>query len=126
MEWLVRVVLMIIVMVGVIRAEQETCVKPIDSLLDCLAYAQGKDPIPSTSCCGNVNRVFQTQKKCLCELIAVSFDGGITGLPPFNPSLALTLPSACGVPADPSQCPGINKCNSYPNHSRVKVRNTSM
>ena len=94
MELLVKAVVMILMMVEVIRAEQETCVKPIDSLLDCLAYAQGKDILPSTSCCTNVNRVFQTQKKCLCELIAVSFDLMVVSLasPPSTHPLPLLCP----------------------------------
>ncbi|MCO5583558.1 hypothetical protein L7F22_037469 [Adiantum nelumboides] len=87
----------------------ETCVSPLESLLDCLPYAQGKQPLPTPACCANINKVFQTHKKCLCELIAVSFDDpkGTSGLPSFNSTLALKMPAVCDVPADPALCPGL-------------------
>ncbi|MCO5595310.1 hypothetical protein L7F22_049351 [Adiantum nelumboides] len=93
---------------GSVEAD-ETCVAPLESLLDCLPYAQGTQPLPTPGCCTNIKKVFQTHKKCLCELIAVSFDDtkGTSGLPSFNSTLALKMPAVCDVPADPALCPGL-------------------
>lgn len=87
-------------------ANDQACISPLESLLDCLAYAQGNAQMPSPACCSNMKTVFDNQKKCLCELIAASAQGQTTGLPPINQTLALKLPVACGLPADPSKCPG--------------------
>jgi hypothetical protein len=106
MQWVLSLVVVIMAMPALGSSPEDLCVEPLDSLLDCLAYAQGKAPRPTSACCANVGRVFEHQKKCLCELMGASFSGASTGLPPFNQSLALSLPSACRVPADPSECPG--------------------
>ncbi|KAI5073295.1 hypothetical protein GOP47_0011308 [Adiantum capillus-veneris] len=85
----------------------DSCISPLESLFSCLPYAQGKQVVPTATCCTNIDNVFRSQKKCLCELIIASSNGASTGLPAFNRTLAIKMPSACNVPADPSLCPGL-------------------
>lgn len=92
---------------GSTNEPDQTCVAPLETLLNCLPYAQGKTALPTPTCCTNMDKVFLSQKKCLCYLIAASFQGGVAGLPSFNRTIALHMPSACNIPADPSQCPGL-------------------
>eukprot|EP00249_Psilotum_nudum_P001706 c14339_g1_i3 orf=504-1064(-) len=86
---------------------QDECTGPLANLLSCLSYVQGKSLTPSADCCPNLLNVYKLHPKCLCVLIQSSTQGGIQGLPPVNQTLALRLPVACKVPADPKLCPGL-------------------
>ncbi|KAH7447347.1 hypothetical protein KP509_01G102400 [Ceratopteris richardii] len=100
---------------AIIRADIPSvneCIPLLESLFVCLPYAQGKDAVPPPNCCLNLDNVFKTQKACLCELIAAGFNGSQSNvsslIPPFNVTLALQMPQACSVPADPSECPEVS------------------
>ena len=110
-EGLRMVVFPLVMMVcwsNVVNSQQDVsgCTGPIEDLLVCLPYAQGKAPVPTATCCANILKVYTTDRKCLCELVGASFMGGIKGLPPFNQTLALSMSAVCNVNADPTECPG--------------------
>ncbi|CAN4110439.1 unnamed protein product [Withania somnifera] len=85
--------------------DKQECTQSLIGLATCLPYVGGNAPAPTPDCCNGLKQVLKASKKCLCLLIKDRNDPDL-GLQ-LNVTLALTLPSACQVPANISECPAL-------------------
>ncbi|CAN0873773.1 Non-specific lipid transfer protein GPI-anchored 14, partial [Linum grandiflorum] len=80
------------------------CAEQLAGLATCLPYVGGTSKSPTKDCCGGLEDLLKSNKKCLCVVIKDRDDPQL-GLH-IDLSLAISLPSACNI----SPSPNISKC----------------
>ncbi|CAN0896126.1 Non-specific lipid transfer protein GPI-anchored 1 [Linum grandiflorum] len=85
------------------------CAKDFQSVMTCLAYAQGKQTTPSKECCDSVTSINTNEPKCLCYIMQQTHNGSAQfksmGI---QESKLLQLPTSCRLHnATVSFCPRL-------------------
>ncbi|CAN1152548.1 Non-specific lipid transfer protein GPI-anchored 1 [Linum perenne] len=85
------------------------CAKDFQSVMTCLAYAQGKQGSPSKECCDSIKSIKDNEPKCLCFIMQQTHNGSAQfksmGI---QESKLLQLPTACQLHnATISFCPRL-------------------
>ncbi|CAN1313532.1 Non-specific lipid transfer protein GPI-anchored 1 [Linum perenne] len=86
------------------------CAKDFQSVMTCLAYAQGKQGSPSKECCDSIKSIKDNEPKCLCFIMQQTHNGSAQfksmGI---QESKLLQLPTACQLHnATISFCPRLS------------------
>ncbi|EFH54485.1 Bifunctional inhibitor/plant lipid transfer protein/seed storage helical domain superfamily [Arabidopsis thaliana x Arabidopsis arenosa] len=83
------------------------CQEAMSDLYSCLPFVSNKAKAPDSTCCSTLKaKIDKGQtKKCLCTLVKDRDDPGLGFKVDGN--RAMSLPSACHVPANISQCPDL-------------------
>ncbi|XP_010504811.1 PREDICTED: protein YLS3-like [Camelina sativa] len=83
------------------------CQDAMSDLYSCLPYVSNKAKAPDSTCCSKlkVNIDKGQTKRCLCTLVKDRDDPGLGFKVDAN--RAMSLPSACHVPANISKCPEL-------------------
>ncbi|KAF5739716.1 Bifunctional inhibitor/lipid-transfer protein/seed storage 2S albumin superfamily protein [Tripterygium wilfordii] len=78
------------------------CSTVIFDMLDCVPFLSdgSTQTKPTPGCCSGYQSVISVDPECICFAIKSSGDMGIK----LNITKAMTLPSACGLPAPPVDC----------------------
>ncbi|KAJ7570986.1 hypothetical protein O6H91_01G143600 [Diphasiastrum complanatum] len=104
--------LVMIILVCFISLGAPTDVSPVPDCLailtemePCLPFVLSPGASPTPDCCSSLLDVHVKSPVCLCELIAVP--NGSSSRPGINLTLALELPAACSVDANPARCPAL-------------------
>ncbi|XP_039137557.1 non-specific lipid transfer protein GPI-anchored 13-like [Dioscorea cayenensis subsp. rotundata] len=97
--------------------DQAECGDQLVGLAGCLPYVQGDAKSPTPDCCTSLKSVLLKSPKCLCVLIK-DHDDPQLGLK-INVTLAVSLPSTCGVHANVSECPKL--LNLKPNSKDAQM-----
>ncbi|KAI4342274.1 hypothetical protein MLD38_026916 [Melastoma candidum] len=73
------------------------CSSLVLTMADCLSFVSNGSTVdkPEGTCCAGLKTVLKTDAACLCEALRSSAQLGVV----LNVSKAMTLPSACKVPA---------------------------
>ncbi|CAN0916037.1 Non-specific lipid transfer protein GPI-anchored 10 [Linum grandiflorum] len=100
------------------------CTPALLQLTPCAPYVQGIAASPLQSCCDDLIELYRQQPECLCLIITTPNLGGF----PINTTLAMHLPSVCGIRVkDPStSCfPGSTAPPLRPPHANSSVGSNS-
>ncbi|ONK65580.1 uncharacterized protein A4U43_C07F38550 [Asparagus officinalis] len=90
-----------------LAADQAECTDKLIGLATCLPFVQGESKSPTPDCCTGYKQVTAKSIKCLCVLIKDRDDPSL-GLN-INVSMAILIPSKCGVPTNVSTCTSLLK-----------------
>ncbi|XP_023639167.1 protein YLS3 isoform X2 [Capsella rubella] len=88
-----------------LKQDLKGCQDAMSDLYSCLPFVTNKAKAPDSTCCSTlkVNIDKGQTKKCLCTLVKDRDDPGLGFKVDAN--RAMSLPSACHVPANISKCP---------------------
>ncbi|XP_031477231.1 non-specific lipid transfer protein GPI-anchored 14-like [Nymphaea colorata] len=100
-----------------IESDKKECTTPLTTLLPCLPYVQGQAKVPTQDCCGGMQNVLDTNRKCLCILIKDRNNPQL-GIE-FNATLALRVPDFCKIPANITEC--LDILHIAPNSPDAKI-----
>ncbi|KAL0921657.1 hypothetical protein M5K25_008752 [Dendrobium thyrsiflorum] len=92
---------------GDFASDRAECVDQLTALLPCLAFVESQARMPTPDCCTNAKGVVGRSFKCLCLLVKDRNEPDL-GFK-INVTRAVTLPAACNVPANISDCPKLLK-----------------
>ncbi|KAG1347563.1 protein YLS3 [Cocos nucifera] len=87
-------------------SDRAECADQVIKLSTCLTYMQGSARAPTPDCCSSLKQVVDKSFKCLCILVKDRNEPELSSFK-VNVTLALELPSKCGVPANASACPRL-------------------
>lgn len=91
---------------GETESELEECAPHLMTLQTCLQFVSGKAEIPTPNCCQALDKLVNTQPKCLCVLIK-DHDSSLLNVFDIKLEYAAILPRKCDIAnADISKCPG--------------------
>ncbi|KAG0455074.1 hypothetical protein HPP92_024366 [Vanilla planifolia] len=85
--------------------DQKECTDQLMILMPCLGFVQGEARVPTQDCCACGKTVVSKSFKCLCILIKDRNEPQL-GLK-LNISRVVTMPAACNIPANISECPKL-------------------
>ncbi|XP_028551649.1 protein YLS3 isoform X1 [Dendrobium catenatum] len=92
---------------GDFASDRSECVDQLTALLPCLPFVESEARMPIPDCCTSAKAVVGRSFKCLCLLVKDRNEPGL-GFK-INVTRAVTLPAACNVPANISDCPKLLK-----------------
>ncbi|XAR68614.1 hypothetical protein NMG60_11003806 [Bertholletia excelsa] len=109
-----RIVGLAVVLIGLmvgqvisdLNQDKNECKDQLVAFSPCLSYASGESKAPTAACCVEMNKDFNTNKRCLCLLVKDRNEPNL-GLT-INATQALGLPYVCHVAgANISECPEL-------------------